>query len=88
MSEIAMLTLTCQLVNRLFLKLPVTTGPKTRAEAARPWTHVLQDEGLRIGYDGEKEEFVIMDEAIENIDALGGPGGNGELPTETEPVTA
>ena len=75
----------CELVNRLFLKIPVTTGPKTRAEAARPWKHVLQDADLPIDYDEEKEVFVIRGDENNKQET---PGDNGELPTETEPVTA
>lgn len=82
--KVTAVAIACELANRLFLKIPVTTGPKTRAEAAKPWRHVLQDEGLPITYDEEKEKFVVMQEVIDNIDALALPddadGGNGEVP--------
>lgn len=74
----------CALVNRLFLKIPMTTGPKTRAEAARPWTHVLNDEGLPIEYDSEREMFVIRDD--EN-DKQENAGNNGERSAEQVEVT-
>ncbi len=68
--------LICQFINRLFLKIPPTTGPKTRIEAAKPWRDILQDQGLPIEYDEQCEMFVVReDENTDKVDS----GDNGEL---------
>ena len=69
----------CALVNELWLKIPPTTGPKTRTEASRPWIEVLDGKGLGIIYDENAEVFVLA----ENLEEV--PASLEEIPEAIEP---